>query len=309
MKNLNQFRFNYTSQAGEDGLIQYLCNKINIEKGWCVEFGAWDGKHLSNTYTLINKKNWSAVLIESLEERFIVLKEKYKDRKDIYIIKAHVGFKAEDPFRLDALLKQTPVPINFELLSIDVDGNDWFIWESLKEYNPKIVIIEANSTFNYDVYKVGEPGSGIGASARAITELGKEKGYELVAHTGNCIFIRKEYFHLIDLEDNSLNLLFEDKFYHKEQKRKSVKDKTKFISKEWFQINFSLLYKHEYRKKIYGKEKIMKQSKSLMMELWEFIRLRKKYWLLPIILCLILLGGLIIFTETSIVSTFIYTLF
>jgi hypothetical protein len=50
-------------------------------------------------------------------------------------------------------------------------------------------------------------------------------------------------------------------------------------------------------------------NKSIIVEFWEFLRLRKRYWLLPILVALLLLGGLIVFTETSAVAPFIYTLF
>ena len=50
-------------------------------------------------------------------------------------------------------------------------------------------------------------------------------------------------------------------------------------------------------------------NKSILLEFWEFLRLRKRYWLLPILVALLLLGGLIVFTETSAVAPFIYTLF
>jgi len=50
-------------------------------------------------------------------------------------------------------------------------------------------------------------------------------------------------------------------------------------------------------------------NQSTILEFWEFLKFRKKYWLLPIVLVLILLGGLIVFTESSVLAPFIYTLF
>jgi len=213
MNNLNKYLKNIKSQAGEDGIIEYLCDKMALDKGWCVEFGAWDGEYLSNTYNLVMNKRFSSVLIEGKEDRYAQLKEKFAARSDIIPLNAYVGYKDDDSCQLDKLLKNTPLKRNFELLSIDVDGDDWYIWKSLTNFQPKIVIIESNSTYNYDDYHVGAPGSGGGASALAMTELGKEKGYELVAHTGNCIFVKKEYYHLIGLDDNSLVNLFTNKFY------------------------------------------------------------------------------------------------
>jgi hypothetical protein len=50
-------------------------------------------------------------------------------------------------------------------------------------------------------------------------------------------------------------------------------------------------------------------NESLLKEFWEFCRVRKRYWLFPIVLILLTLGAIIVFTETSVVAPFIYTLF
>ena len=65
-KNLfyNKYRKNKYSQNGEDGVLQEILKRLNIKKGWVCEFGAWDGKHLSNTFNLVEKKNFQAVYIE-----------------------------------------------------------------------------------------------------------------------------------------------------------------------------------------------------------------------------------------------------
>jgi hypothetical protein len=50
-------------------------------------------------------------------------------------------------------------------------------------------------------------------------------------------------------------------------------------------------------------------NQSIISEFWEFLKVRKRYWLLPIVVVLLLLGALIVFTETSAVAPFIYALF
>ena len=211
MKSLNEYKNNVTSQAGEDGILEYLCSRFGIEKGWCVEFGAWDGKHLSNTWSLI-QKGWSAVLIEGDPVKCEELKKLYKDSKTVYPICAFVGFEESDPNRLDNILAGTPIPKQFDVLSVDIDGNDWYVWNGLKNYQPAIVIVEANSGIPALVSKVSPANSGGGASARALVELGKQKGYELVAHTGNCIFVRSDLYPKVGLDNNDLNILFDARF-------------------------------------------------------------------------------------------------
>lgn len=212
LENLNQFRKNITSQAGEDGIVEFLCQRLDIASGWCVEFGAWDGEYLSNTFRLHDQSNWYAILIEGDSARFETLKEKFGHRKNVYVINAFVSSNPDDPQSLDSLLADTPIPENFALLSIDVDGNDWYIWKNLKNYTPSMVIVEANSTISPDRWMVGDIDSGKGSSVKALVELGKEKGYELVAHTGNCIFVHKTLYPKVGLKNNDLAKLFDDRF-------------------------------------------------------------------------------------------------
>src|SRR3982750_1263071 len=68
---------NVTSQTGEDGILAEIFSRIGIQSRWCVEFGAWDGKHLSNPYDLISNKNWSGVLIEGSSEKYAELTKNY----------------------------------------------------------------------------------------------------------------------------------------------------------------------------------------------------------------------------------------
>jgi len=206
---------NVFSQAGEDGIIECLCQRLNFKGGWCVEFGAWDGKHLSNTRNLIINHKWAAVMVEGDEIKFEDLTKEYASNPDVHCRCRMVGFRPEDSSCLDAVLAETPIPKEFELLSIDVDGNDWYIWESLKIYSAKIVIIEANSTIPPGKCNVAPAFSGGGASALALVELGRKKGYELVAHTGNCVFVRKELYPAVELDDNSLEKLFDRRFLNK----------------------------------------------------------------------------------------------
>lgn len=223
MKNLNQFRKNIYSQNGEDGVIDFLCSKLNLSKGWCVEFGAWDGIHLSNTRALITEKEWSAVLIEGDQSRFQSLTKEYRENERVYPLCAFVGSSDNDPNTLNQLLESTPIPEYFNLLSIDVDGNDYFIWKALTKYFPAIVVIEANSSFETNVRFIGEQNSGIGTSAAALVELAKIKGYQLVAHTGNCIFVREDLYPLVGLEDNQLKDLFDSSWLKKRSIIKYVK--------------------------------------------------------------------------------------
>lgn len=204
---LQESRRDVTSQCGEDGLIEKICTTLGVSDKWCVEFGAWDGKLFSNSWALINNDGWNAVLIEGDENKFAELSENYSGSDTVVAINTLVDFNA-GANSLDAILAKTPIPRDFEFLCIDVDGCDWHIWNSLTDYRPRLVEIEFNPTIPNHVYFVQDTDRSVnhGSSLRAMIELGKNKGYELVATTPwNAFFVTAEEFSTFNIEDNSID--------------------------------------------------------------------------------------------------------
>ena len=200
---LLQYRYNKYSQFGEDGIIEEICCRLGIKEGWFVEFGAWDGQHLSNTYNLLANKGWRGVFIECDPEKYqALLRTKAAFPERLYTLCAMVGFEGET--RLDNLLATTPVPRDLDLLSIDIDSYDWQVWNALQHYHPKIVIIESNSAVPPGVSQIHDPPASSGASFAALVNLGQSKGYQLVCHTGNCFFIRRELVSGLHLDNDLL---------------------------------------------------------------------------------------------------------
>lgn len=200
---------NVTSQYGEDGVIAAVFERIGIRSRWCVEFGAWDGRHLSNTYDLLAHQQWSGVPIEGDPVRFLDLLKTYGDNRAVYPLNAYVANDGEKV--LDRLLASTPIPKDFDLLSIDIDGNDWHVWRSLRVYRPRVVVIEFNPTIPNDVVFVqaAEPSLNHGCSLRALVELGREKGYRLAAVTSsNGIFVTEQDFAVLGVDDSDLDTLY-----------------------------------------------------------------------------------------------------
>ena len=172
---------NIYSQSGEDGIVGTILDRLPRDN-WCVEFGAWDGVHLSNTYNLIANKDYKAVLIEADKKKFKRLSENMASH-DVVLINKYVTFEGEN--RLDELLRETAIPLNFDFLSIDIDGCDYYIFESLKTYRPKLVCIEYNPSIPNEVSFVQSKDFKVkqGASAKAIVDLARQKRYTLVATT------------------------------------------------------------------------------------------------------------------------------
>ena len=208
---LNEFAKNVTSQYGEDGIIEKVLEVIGDNDKWCVEFGSWDGKKASNTYTLITEKDYCAVLIEASAKRFKDLEKTFEGNDKVIKLNQFVGFGSDD--NLDKSLEKTPIPINFDLLSIDVDGNDYHIWEACKKYKPKAVIIEFNPTIHKTVEFVQPRDVRVtqGSSLLSISKLAKSKGYELVSTTKvNAIFVDCKYFGLFGIGGNSVEVMMTD---------------------------------------------------------------------------------------------------
>ena len=196
----NECARNVHSQYGEDGIIEKILRMLPCDK-WCVEFGAWDGIHVSNTYNIIKNHGYKAVLVEADRKKFDVLRKNMSPYGAISLNR-YVNFEGENT--LDQMLGGTPIPLKFDFLSIDIDGCDYYIFESLIKYRPKLVCIEYNPTIPNGVVFVQKKDFAVkqGASARAIVELARQKGYELIASTYcNLFLLDREFLPSLNLSE------------------------------------------------------------------------------------------------------------
>lgn len=201
---LLDFKSDKYSLMGEDGIIEKIIKTLLNNNKWCVEFGAWDGKYASNTRNLIENKNYSAVLIEGDKNKFKDLQKNYLNNSKVITLNKFVGFDKKN--NLDQILKNTPIPIDFDFLSIDIDGNDYYVWKAMSKYKPKVICIEFNPTIPTKVRFVQPPDPSVnqGASLLSLTELGKEKGYELISVLAvNAFFVKSEYYPLFQINKNN----------------------------------------------------------------------------------------------------------
>ena len=189
------------SQNGEDGVLRAIFNKIGhvcFSEKWCVEFGAWDGKHLSNTFAFI-EAGWSGVYIEGEADRFNDLLETTKQYPKITPINAFVDFRKGSSETLDALLETTSIPQDYELLSIDIDSFDLAVWGAYSG-KPKVVVIEIESSIQPGILQWHDGEKQFGNSFSPTVNIAKSKGYTLVCHTRNLIFIRDDMADLLELD-------------------------------------------------------------------------------------------------------------
>jgi len=198
-KKLNKHEFQVYSQNGEDGILEEIFRRIGTTNKFFVEFGAGNGLENNTTYLLL--KNWSGYWMDANEKCIQVMKQKFGfliERKKLFVKKAFIN--AEN---IEDLLIEGVVPENFDLLSIDIDGNDYWVWRAIKTYNPRVVVIEYNALFppnvkwvmKYNPKHVWDITCYHGASLKSLEILGVKKGYKLVGcnFTGvNAFFIRED---------------------------------------------------------------------------------------------------------------------
>lgn len=238
---LDKYKKNFFSQNGEDGVIDEILIRLNLNSNkekYCVEFGAWDGVHCSNTYHLV-KQGWHAVYIEGDIDRYQDLLVTAKNHQNIQPINEFVDPNLESDKSLDSILKKTAIPSNFELLSIDIDSWDLDIWESLSSYTPIIVVIEVNSgippgiLYRHSKYMYGNTFS-------STLNVGLKKGYQLVCHTGNMIFVRNDYVPKLNIPEKF--------FLHPELLFDFSHCINVYVKKDYFLTRLKTLIKFLFRK-------------------------------------------------------------
>ena len=214
MDDLLAYSNNIYSQQGEDGILGRIFELIPPKNRWCVELGALNGIHHSNTRHLIADLGWSGVLIEPDQTYYEKWEQVYADTPRVHTVNAFVDFSSEHS--LGAELSRTPIPKDFDLLSLDIDGNDYHVWESLTEYQPRVVVVEYNPSIPNDISFIQARDMSVqqGSSARATVELGERKGYTLCAVAGvNLFFVRNELFASLCLPKRTLAELNTDTRY------------------------------------------------------------------------------------------------
>jgi hypothetical protein len=181
---LRDHEYRVYSQCGEDGVLQHIFECIGSTTRSFVEFGAKDGIEGSNTANLRVHHGWTGLLMDAAASP-----------QDALV--RHAFVTAEN---IDALFHEHRVPKPLDLLSIDIDGNDYWVWKALTEWQPRVVVIEYNiffpndacRTMPYDANHVWDESAYHGASLAALRKLGDQKGYALVhtdAWSPNAFFV------------------------------------------------------------------------------------------------------------------------
>lgn len=202
LDDIQKAEFKVFSQWGDDGIIDFLVNYLEIEVKSFVEFGVENYTECNTKFLLVNK-NWKGLIMDGSFDHMESVRN-----SDLYW---KYDLKAIDIFINQENINELLVTNGFEgeigLLHIDIDGNDYWVWKNINIVNPIIVIVEYNSAFGvnekwtipYDplFFRTKAHYSNLyyGASLAALFELASEKGYSFVgcnSNGNNAYFVRND---------------------------------------------------------------------------------------------------------------------
>ena len=179
----NNFQKNIFSQYGEDGIIEKISKDLTIEIKTAMEFGAWDGKHYSNTFARVEELK-TLLLVEGDPDKYEDLVKTSKLHKSISPHLAYVQPLGEDS--VDSICERKSLP-SLDLLSIDIDSYDLEIIRHLS-MRPKIIVVEFNPTFGALSEYENEENKFRGNSFLSFYNLMSSKNYSLVTKTNTNLF-------------------------------------------------------------------------------------------------------------------------
>jgi hypothetical protein len=196
---LNKFEFQVFSQNGEDGIIEEIFKRIGETNKFFAEIACGNG--LENNSAYLIHKGWNGLWIDGNIDYIEKIRTQYLE--PISSGRLTVTNALVTAENIEELLSSARTPKELDLLTIDVDGNDFHLWRAINEFRPRVLIIEYNAMFpptmkwvmDYSPTKKWSYTSHFGASLKSLEILGIEKGYSLVAccFSGvNAFFIRND---------------------------------------------------------------------------------------------------------------------
>jgi hypothetical protein len=199
--NPRDYEFKVYSQWGEDGIIDHLITRLAITNRSFIEFGV-ESYTEANTLFLLKHRHWSGLVIDGSAEHVNAIKRREEYWR--YALRADASFVTRD--NINEIIARNGFAGDLGLLSIDIDGNDYWVWQAIDCVNPAIVIAEYNSLFgptarvtipyqaDFIRHHADSSNMYYGASIAALEYLARSKGYSLVAgnSAGNNVFFVRD---------------------------------------------------------------------------------------------------------------------
>lgn len=203
--NIQDAEFKVFSQNGEDGIIQHLLRHVPIENEVFVEFGVSDYRE-SNTRFLLQNDNWKGLVLDGSADNVRTIRADAIYWKHDLTAERH--FITKD--NINTIISAAGIGGDIGLLSVDIDGNDYWVWQAIDVVQPRIVICEFNSVFgakhsvtvpydeSFNRRSAHHSCLFFGASLSALCALAAQKGYDFVGCDSmgvNAFFVRSDLDH------------------------------------------------------------------------------------------------------------------
>lgn len=241
---LSEVEFQVFSQFGDDGIIQWLVQQLPLPNKTFIEFGVENYKEANTRFLLVNNY-WSGLVMDGSSENMLKLKSEFV--YVFYDVQAISSFITKD--NINSLIAKTGFKKEIGLLSIDIDGNDYWVWQAISEIEPVIIICEYNSLFGFkhpftiqyqDDFVRGRqyPFNFYGISLRSACDMAAERGYSFIGCNSagnNSYFIKNNYLqHLginpITAEEGYVFASFSEAYNEKEKDWYRGADKVRSIN-------------------------------------------------------------------------------
>jgi len=195
---LEQYGYKVYSQNDEDGIITEIFNRIGTTNKKFVEFGVENGLECNSHFLL--HKDWKGLWIEGSDKKYLEFRQLFSVPITNGSLQAINAFIDKD--NINTLIGNE-ISGSIDMLSIDIDGNDYWVWESINSVQPRVVIIEYNAKFppeyewimKYNKNHAWTGDDEYGASLKSLELLGRKLGYQLVGtnYTGvNAFFVKQD---------------------------------------------------------------------------------------------------------------------
>lgn len=198
-KRLLRHGFKVYSQHDEDGIIQEIFRRIGATSRTFVEFGVETGIECNSAKLLI--EGWRGLWIEANAQACKAITSNFADFLNDRRLTLRQSFVTAE--NINALVEGAGFNGEIDLVSIDIDFNDYWVWKAIKAVSPRAVVIEYNAglhppmsvTVPYQPNRAGDGTNYFGASLEALVRLGREKGYRIVGCNisgSNAFFVRDD---------------------------------------------------------------------------------------------------------------------
>jgi hypothetical protein len=199
-KRLLRYGFKIYSQCDEDGIIQEIFRRVGVANRTFVEFGVGAGNECNTVKLLV--EGWRGLWLEGDTQRATHIRTSFASlisQRQLNLVESLVS--AEN---INSLLEQGGAVGEIDLLSVDIDNNDYWVWKAIDKINPRVVVVEYNASLRppmslvipYEPTRLWDNSTSyFGASLEAFVRLGRSKGYRLVGCNisgVNAFFVRDD---------------------------------------------------------------------------------------------------------------------